>query len=282
MASIEAKQPVAVRDHLYSMPANRKSSPGAAATRPGQISAAPGVIASPASKKNMASMSHSFRKPQPRRRLEMDDELAQAQANAESDLLQQYMEAAAPQPPQQPQPPPTTEKSPSMTTSMAAENDQVEARQLQQQNAEALALQTATTLTGDEDTLQVAYYEGCTFFVDGFTAESEEDMVEQIELAGGQLVSSDFGRTVDYVIVPLDIFCPDDVLMAGRQMVNEHWVVSAPDGWELIEAFQNNKQNMLASKLYRPTVRWRRHASTFSTTIGRSSGPTRRTRRWWA
>lgn len=171
------------------------------------------LIASPASKKNMASMSSTFRKPQPRR-LQMDDELVQAQAvaqaTAESDLLQQYL--VAPEP------------APTLPPVAAAVDVGVVARSDTSKSSHGETSATASDATGADETVQ--YFSGLTFFVEGFTAESEETLVEDIEMAGGKMVSARFEGTVDYVIVPMDIFRPEEVKMKGRHMVNEHWVVS--------------------------------------------------------
>lgn len=157
-------------------------------------------------------MSSSFRKPQPRR-LQMDDELVQqraaAQANAESDLLQQYLVAPVPAPEPEPA------KTAISPAAAVARSDT---------SKSSHGETSATDATGADETVQ--YFAGLTFFVDGFTAESEETLVEDIEMAGGKMVSARFKGTVDYVIVPMDIFRPEEVQMKGRQMVNEHWVVS--------------------------------------------------------
>lgn len=214
---IEEKCPASEQSHLYALPVStvarkpsaldRHNAPGAG-TAAGASAAVHEAAASPASKKNMASMSNSFRRPKPRR-LHMEDMEVAANVNAaavaaaETDLLQQYLVAQV---------------------AIAEPTPQAAAADNKSDSSSASAGDNTTTAGGVDASDMVPYYAGHTFYVSGFTTDSEDALVADIEAAGGQMVTETHAGTVDYVIVPMDIFCAAQVPIRGRHMVNEHWV----------------------------------------------------------
>lgn len=233
IACIEQKCPASERSYLYALPtttttttsenvakksstaADRRHNVTSSTTTALEAAAAldAAATASPASKKNMASMSSSFIKMMPRR-LYTDEAEEKAKTTAESDLLQQYLVG---------KPQPSAVQSPPANKSETAFAS----------NKSATTSNTTTktnTTNEDEDneddadaTDAVPYFANLTFHVTGFMSDSEDALNHDIESAGGRIVSDSYTETVDYVIVPMDIFCADQVPMRARHMVNEYW-----------------------------------------------------------
>lgn len=153
------------------------------------------------------SMNNSFRKSLAPRRLDMAEQSDENddQANAESDLLQQYL-VAPPEPPSVPVPivpdaVPTSNQSGGSTNHTESQGDGADS---QVENPELL--------------------KGLTFHLHGFIEDSEEQLEANIAMVGGRVVPESYPGTVDYLLVPTDIM-QLTITMRAKHTVNEHWIV---------------------------------------------------------
>lgn len=84
---------------------------------------------------------------------------------------------------------------------------------------------SAAGLTDSEPELN--FLEGKTVHIYGFDEDSFAALVYDCELAGATLVSDDnHSQIVDYMIVAIDIMTLENVKIKARNIVNHHWLVS--------------------------------------------------------
>ncbi|XP_001354596.3 DNA topoisomerase 2-binding protein 1-A [Drosophila pseudoobscura] len=206
-------------------------------------------VASPASKRTLRSMNHSFKQPQ----LPIKKKLFEGEPEPEEEkpqdmdveLLNQYSQDQEPVA----QLPPTAAANPevSMLLNPAASSTQMEVRPAlaaplsRRLSAVAGALPlpdlSASTLSIDFDKLD--YFTGVSVYVhkDSFNTEFYTQMLSECEAAQGLLVPASFSDEVDYAIVSFEVtFEPDSLPIRARHVVTELFLESCMKQNKLLPA----------------------------------------------
>lgn len=169
--SLQFRQPAAENQHIYRLPVTAKV-----------LDEEKTAHASPASKKNIQSMSGTFRRPMIPKRLDMNCIQNEQQDRDETTLLMQYAKVAESLAPFEA--PITNEYTECDTTT-------------NQQTSE----NTECDGTGHNTTVLA----GLKFFCHGFINESSSRMMRNIENAGGTIVPETYSGVIDYLILATDI-----------------------------------------------------------------------------
>lgn len=200
VASIAQKQPADKRNYLYTVDIINKSAND-------DLSAIP----SPASKKNIQSMTHSFRKPQhlPQRRLNFNGDDDDNGKNDEDILLNKYSQGLDEQDAKRISEPP---------------NSSANNKSNKQDDSEANLIGCSVS---ESDTDIINCFVGTTICFHGFYLnENYQNMLDGTKAGGAKHVDIEYNDQVDYLIVPTDILSMDNVTMKALHTVNEHYVVS--------------------------------------------------------
>lgn len=178
--SLKLRQPAAENMHIYRLPVSAKS-----------LDDEKTAHASPASKKNIQSMSGTFRRPMIPKRLDMSCiQNEQQQDRDENILLMQYAKAAE-----------------TIPAEASTTNDQP-------------SEYTECDRTGQD----LSFLHGLTFFFHGFIGESSALLMRDVQTAGGIIVSETYSGVVDYLILATDITTHDLKIQASK-IVNDMWMV---------------------------------------------------------
>ncbi|BFG01704.1 DNA topoisomerase 2-binding protein 1-A [Drosophila madeirensis] len=208
-------------------------------------------VASPASKRTLRSMNHSFKQPkqlpikkklfggeseteiEPERQQEKPQDV---DVDADVELLNQYSQG---QEPAAQLPPANTDVS--MLLHPAASSTQMEIRPNRPSTAAAVALAlpdlSASTLSIDFDKLD--YFTGVSVYVhkESFNTEFYTQMLSECEAAHGLLVPASFSDEVDYAIVSFEVpFAADSLPIRARHVVTELFLESCMKQNKLLPA----------------------------------------------
>lgn len=177
--------------------------------------------ASPASKKNIESMTSIRRRtPQPRRLVlnsssnEGDNSKTtnknQLIADRESTLLAQYANAAA----STSMGPPPTRPAPGPSAAAAAVGNR------------GLPSVLVDDLIELDSVFEARFLIGKKVAMHGFIDDSINLMAQEMRAAGGELMDEHYDGELDYLIVPIDVLQMDDINVRAKNIVNELWLVS--------------------------------------------------------
>lgn len=175
--SIALRQPAAENLHIYRLSVTEKL-----------LDDEKTAHASPASKKNIQSMSGTFRRPYIPKRLDMNSIRTEQQDRDENTLLMQYAKTA-------------------QTLDSTTANDQ-------------LSESTEFDKTGQD----LSFLAGLKLFFHGFIDESSALLMRDVKTAGGILVSATYSGAVDYLILATDI-TQYDLNIQAKNIVNDLWMV---------------------------------------------------------
>ncbi|XP_068139660.1 DNA topoisomerase 2-binding protein 1 [Drosophila tropicalis] len=194
---------------------------------PDEAAAAAADIASPASKRTLRTMNHSFKQPAPavpiKKKLFSVDPPSREQEQQEEEaavgvLLDQY---SMDHEPAVPLPAASSTQLPVKLPPLAAAASAASVSGL------PLPELSASTLSIDFDKLD--YFSGISVYVhkDSFNAEFYNQILSECESAQGILVSDSFTDTVDYAIVSFEVaFHPESLPIQARHVVTELFVES--------------------------------------------------------
>lgn len=213
--SIKHKQSIANCDpYLYKLnPSKSKEKAEEAADVP-----------SPASKKNILSMTGNFKVPKPKR---LDFKSSEAENNAnksifqiqgddipndehlEDLLLDQYINADT-------------------TVSSALDKENVEHLEEQQQNElEKPNFTYSENQYTYEASEELSFLNNLTVHIQGFDEESSELLIQDCRAAGANVIlDENYQGIVDYLIVSLDILSLENIRIKAKNVVNQNWLVS--------------------------------------------------------
>lgn len=93
----------------------------------------------------------------------------------------------------------------------------------------------------DDSEPELNFLEGKTVHIHGFDEDSIAALVYDCELAGATLITDDnYSQTVDYMIVAIDIMSLENMKIKARNIVNHHWLVSWSRLFGKIETISNS------------------------------------------
>lgn len=189
-------------------------------------------VPSPASKRNILSMSGSSLKPSNRRRLEFasgseltnrpftpnngvkEKSLNHGNENLEDIIIDQYLSSTVVQ-----------------DNHFKVPQALVNAAQLQTSVLPPVD-QSLDSEHGSDYSLTFSesnFLNGFTVYILGFDTESNEALIDDCKAAGAVVIIDDhFKGSVDYLILPLDILSMNDVQVKAKHIVNQHWLVWWP------------------------------------------------------
>lgn len=179
--SLQLRQPAAENLHIYRLPVTAKV-----------LDDEKTAHASPASKKNIQSMSGTFRRPMIPKKLDMNFSKIEQQNREENTLLMQYAKAAETLAPVQ---------ATTTTTNLPSENTRC-----------------------DSTAPNRSFLAGLKFFFQGFIDESNAVLISDVENAGGEIVTETYSGVIDYLILAMDIM-QYDLEIRTKNIVNELWLV---------------------------------------------------------
>lgn len=189
---------------------------------------------SPSSKKNIHSMTHSFRQPLPKkgRKLEFTakpndfSSLAADATNAEDQtLVSKYLKNAVPTAPL----PQTTTPSETISTLENVEHEAKYVVPVASGSSITASTSSDTRFSYDStsmDTENQTFLNGITLCITGFVDEINDEIMSQLLNAGGKVVDIHVEQNVDYAILPLDMLVLVEMKVHAQNVVNELWVVS--------------------------------------------------------
>lgn len=183
---------------------------------------------SPASKRNILSMSGMLSKQANPKRLNFDGNKSNGSSeqnkskeneNAESLLLDQYLNAQ-----DIPEPVPSTSSTRNVfKVPKAVEPPISSSSDLQSGSSSENTVQTMTEET------QVQYLKDLKVYIHGFSDDSTESMIQDCEAAGAEVhVNQNYAGIIDYLILPLDAMNMDDITIKSKHIVNQNWLVRKP------------------------------------------------------
>lgn len=195
---------------------------------------------SPASKRNILLMSQTSKQGTPKR-LHFDGNssenqspnadstlLSQAQAKraqAEDEIIDQYLNAPAPVPvePLAPAKEPVT-KTVEPVAGPSKTNDvfKVPAQPLTQTDSDCTDLESESEFTMK----QVNFLVNLKVYIKGFDIESHESLVDDCRIAGAEVIEDDkYKGTVDFLILPVDAITMNGINVKAKRIVNHNWLV---------------------------------------------------------
>lgn len=176
--SLKLRQPAGENQYIYRLPATEKV-----------LDDEKTAHASPASKKNIQSMSSTFRRPMVPKKLDMNSVHMEQQNRDENTLLMHYAQVAE-------------------AIDAAPANDQ------------------PSEYTECEKTGQyLSFLSGLKLFFHGFIDESNVLLMRDVHNAGGIIVSETYAGVVDYLILATDI-TQYDLEIRAKNIVNDLWMVN--------------------------------------------------------
>lgn len=70
------------------------------------------------------------------------------------------------------------------------------------------------------------YLDGMQVYIHGFSDDSTESMIEDCEKAGAEVhMNQNYQGVIDYLILPIDAMTMDDVTIEAKHVVNQNWLV---------------------------------------------------------
>lgn len=182
---------------------------------------------SPASKRNILSMSGMLSKNANPKRLNFDGNTSTtgtpnkqtAADSLENLILDQYMNAD-----DIPAPVPNA----TSTSDEFKVPKSVEQPQIPQASTDSVSnIGSELSTMESEDVPAVRYLDKLKIYIHGFSDDSTETLIEDCEQAGAEIYSNqNFQGTVDYLIVPMDVMTMENVTVKAKHVVNQNWLVN--------------------------------------------------------
>ncbi|XP_055297166.1 DNA topoisomerase 2-binding protein 1-A [Sitodiplosis mosellana] len=195
---------------------------------------------SPATKRNILLMSQTSKLSTPKR-LDFDGDASTAKdqsthnestlksqdqrnkrAQAEDDLIDQYLKAPAPAQTLAPAKEPVA--GPSKTT-----NDvfKVPAQPTANEESRFTDFESESEFSVTMNN-QVTFLANLKVYIKGFDIESHESLVEDCRIAGAEVIEDDnYKGTVDFLILPVDAITMNGINVKAKRIVNHNWLINA-------------------------------------------------------
>lgn len=78
-----------------------------------------------------------------------------------------------------------------------------------------------------QDVPAVRYLDKLKIYIHGFSDDSTETLIEDCEKAGAEVyLNQNYQGTVDYLIIPMDVMTMDNITVKAKNIVNQNWLVS--------------------------------------------------------
>lgn len=182
---------------------------------------------SPASKRNIMSMSGMLSKNANPKRLNFDGNTSttetpnkqKAADSLENLILDQYMNAD-----DIPAPVPNA----TSTSNQFKVPKSVEQSQIPQASTDSVSnIGSEESTMQSQDVTSVRYLDKLKIYIHGFSDDSTETLIEDCEQAGAEIyLNQNFHGTVDYLIVPMDVMTMENLTVKAKHVVNQNWLVN--------------------------------------------------------
>lgn len=183
---------------------------------------------SPASKRNILSMSGMLSKNANPKRLNFDGNMptnetpnkpTAADNNLENLILDQYMN-----PNDIPAPLPIA----STTSDQFKVPKSVNQPAIPQTSTDSVSnICSEESTMATQDDLAVRYLDKLKIYIHGFSDDSTETLIADCEQAGAEVyLNQNYHGTVDYLIVPMDVMTLENIAIKAKYIVNQNWLVS--------------------------------------------------------